>query len=135
VLDKENKIVVKELPYGVNKAQLIKHIVELVKEKVITGIRDLHDESDKEGISIVIYLASDANAEQVLNSLYRHTQLQITFPIINLAVKGNSLMTYNIVQLLNAFINHRKEVITKRSQHELNLARERLHIVDGLLLQ
>jgi len=134
ILDKENKIVVKELPYGVNKAQLIKHIVELVKEKVITGIRDLHDESDKEGISIVIYLASDANAEQVLNSLYRHTQLQITFPIINLAVKGNSLMTYNIVQLLNAFINHRKEVITKRSQHELNLARERLHIVDGLIV-
>ncbi|MEM3215849.1 MAG: DNA gyrase subunit A [Candidatus Micrarchaeaceae archaeon] len=129
----DNKLVVTELPFGVNKAQLVKSIVELVKQKIITGIRDIRDESDKNGISIKIYLASGSNAEQVINQLYKHTQLEITFPIINLAVKGNDLRSYNLLQMITAFINYRREVVKKRSEHELKVATERNHIVEGLL--
>jgi DNA gyrase subunit A len=132
--EKTRKLVVTEIPYGVNKAQLIKSIVELAKQKVITGIRDLHDESDKQGISISIYLANDASPEQVINQLYKHTQMEITFPIINLAVKGNELRSYNLLQLVNTFIDYRREIVRKRSEYELKVAQERAHIVEGLLV-
>ncbi|MEM3781723.1 MAG: DNA gyrase subunit A [Candidatus Micrarchaeaceae archaeon] len=131
--DKNGELLVSELPFGVNKAQLVRSIVELAKQKTITGIRDIHDESDKSGIGIKIYLSNGANAEQVINQLYKHTQLEITLPIINLAVKGNDLRSYNLLQMVSAFVNYRREIVKKRSEYELKVARERDHIVDGLL--
>lgn len=130
----EKRITVTEIPYNVNKSQLIQKTAELVRGKKIVGIRDIRDESDKSGISIVIELKEDASPQQVINQLYKHTQLETTFPLINLAVIGNSLKSFNILQLLNTFIVHRREVITRRSKYELGIAKDRLHIVEGLLI-
>ena len=131
---KKKRIVITEIPYNVNKATLVQNIAELVRDKQIIGIKDLRDESDKKGVRLVVDLKEDVNPEQMLNVLYKHTQLEVTFPIINLAVVGKSLRSLNVMQLINTFIDYRKEIIVKRSQHELNVAKERLHIVQGLLI-
>lgn len=132
--EKKNRLLVKEIPYNVNKASLIQTIAELVRDKRVVGIKDLRDESDKQGINIVIDLRDDANPQQVLNSLYRYTQMEVTLPIINLAVVGTSLRSMNLLQLVNTFIDHRREVVQRRSKYELNVAKDRLHIVEGLLI-
>ncbi len=131
---KKKRIVITEIPYNVNKATLVQNIAELVRDKQIIGVKDLRDESDKKGVRLVVDLKEDVNPEQMLNVLYKHTQLEVTFPIINLAVVGKSLRSLNVMQLINTFIDYRKEIIVKRSQHELNVAKERLHIVQGLLI-
>lgn len=129
---KKGVITITEVPYNVNKAAFVENVANLAREKRISGIRDIRDESDRSGISIVIDLTRDANAEQLLNQLYRHTQLETTFPLINLAVAGKVLKSFNISQMLTTFINYRREIVTKRSQYELKVAKERLHIVEGL---
>lgn len=132
--EKKGRITVTQIPYNVNKANLVESIANLAREKKIVGIRDIRDESDRNGISVVIELRNDANVEQLLNQLYKHTQLETTFPLINLAVMGNILKTFNITQFLNAFVTHRRDIVTKRSAFELKVAKERLHIVAGLLV-
>ena len=132
--EKKGRITVVQIPYNVNKANFIETVANLAKEKRITGIRDIRDESDRQGISVAIELLKDANPEQVLNQLYKHTQLEITFPLISLAVTGRSLKSFSITQFLNAFLAHRRDMITKRSTFELNVAKDRLHIVEGLLI-
>ena len=132
--EKHRRIIVKEMPYNVNKASFVENVAKLVRDKKITGIRDLRDESDMQGVSVVIELKEDANAQQVMSLLFKHTQLEITFPLINLAVLGKTLKSMNLLQFLAAFVAHRKEVITKRSNYELKVATERLHIVEGLLI-
>ncbi len=131
---KKKRIVITEIPYNVNKATLVQTIAELVRDKQVAGIKDLRDESDKKGVRLVIDLKEDVNPEQMLNILYKHTQLEVTFPIINLAVVGKSLRSLNVMQLITTFIDYRKEIIVRRSQHELTMAQDRLHIVQGLLI-
>ncbi len=130
----KNRIVVTELPYLVNKARLIEKIAELHKEKRIDGITDLRDESDREGMRIVIELRRDVNPSVVLNLLYKHTQLQDTFGVINLALVNNEPKILNLYDLLNYYLLHQKEVITRRTQYELNRAQERAHILQGLII-
>ncbi len=130
--EKEGRITITEIPYNVNKAAFVENIANLARDRRIVGIRDIRDESDRNGISIVIDLTRDANAEQILNQLYRHTQLETTFPLISLAVTGKVLKSFSITQLLNTFLNYRREIVTKRSQYELKVAKDRLHIVQGL---
>lgn len=132
--DKNRKIVINEIPYNVNKSNLMRTMAELAREKTITGLRDIRDESDKKGIRIVIDFKEEANGSQILNMLYKHTQLQVTFPLINLAIIGKSLKSLNIVQFIDTFLTHRREVVLKRSKYELNVAESRLHIVEGLLI-
>jgi DNA gyrase subunit A len=132
--EKNNRLVVNELPYNVNKSSLIRSIAELVREKKITGIRDIRDETGRTGMSIIIEMKSGEEPNQILNQLYNHTQLQVTHPIINLAVVGTSLKSLNVLQLINTFIDHRLEVITRRSADELGVATDRLHIVGGLVI-
>ncbi len=129
-----NVILITEIPYTVNKATMVQKIAELVKEKKVQGISDLRDESGKEGIRVVIELKKDANANAVLNTLYKHTQLQISFPVMNIAVIGNNLMTMNIRNFIKTFVDHRLDVIKKRTKFDLDVASDRLHIVDGLLI-
>jgi DNA gyrase subunit A len=130
----KNSIVIKEIPYTVNKSQLVQKIAELVKEKRIQGISDLRDESGKEGVRVVIELRKDANADAVLNTLYMHTQLQTTLHVANIAVLKTSLMTLNIKQFIKIFVDHRVDVIKNRTKYDLDVATERLHIVEGLLV-
>lgn len=130
----KNRIVVTELPYLVNKARLIEKIAELHKEKKIDGITDLRDESDREGMRIVIELRRDVNPSVVLNLLYKHTQMQDTFGVINLALVNNQPKILNLYELLNYYLLHQKEVITRRTQFDLNKAEERAHILQGLII-
>jgi DNA gyrase subunit A len=130
----DNRIVIGDIPYNVNKSNLIRTIVDLVKEKKVLGIKDIRDESDKAGVRLVIELKGDFGGEQTLNRLYKHTQLEVTFPIINLVILGKQLRTMSILQLIDSFIDHRKEMILKRSRFDLNVSKERLHIVEGLLI-
>lgn len=130
--DRES-IVITELPYQVNKAALIEKISELVKEKKIEGIADLRDESDREGIRVVIDLKRDESAEVVLNQLYKHTAMESTFGIIMLAIENNQPRLFNLKELLTSFIEFRKQVVTRRTRFELKQARERAHILEGLL--
>lgn len=132
--EKGGRIVITELPFNVNKAAFIENVARLARDKKITGIRDVRDESDRSGISVVVELKEDANPQQVLNQLFKHTQLEVTFPIISLAVHGKALRSMNLLQLLNAFVAHRRDVVTNRSAYELRIAKERLHIVEGLLI-
>jgi DNA gyrase subunit A len=132
--EKKGTIRIIEIPYSVNKATLIKTIVQLVRDKKIIGIKDIRDESDKNGIEIVVEYKDGFQGEQVLNQLYKHTQLQITFPLINLAIVKKSLKNLTLSQMLATFIEHRREVVLRRCRHELRVATERLHIVDGLLI-
>jgi len=130
---KGEEIIITEIPYGVNKSALIEEMANLAREKKINGISDIRDESGKEGIRIRIKL-KNANGEQVLNFLFKHTQLMVTFPIINLAVVGNTLKNFNISQFIAAFINHRRNVIRRRTEHDMAAAKERTHILEGLLI-
>ena len=130
----KSRIIVTELPYMVNKANLILKIAELVKLKKIDGITDLRDESDREGMRIVIELRRDANANIVLNHLYKHTQMQDTFGIIMLALVNNEPKVLNILDMLKAYIAHQEDVVTRRTRYDLNKAEERDHILQGLLI-
>lgn len=127
-------IVITEIPYTVNKAAMVETIANLVKNKKIVGISDLRDESGKEGIRVVIELRQDADTDVVLNTLYKHTQLEMSLPVMNIAVIGNNLVTLNLKQFVKIFIDHRIDVIRKRTQYDLDIASERLHIADGLLV-
>ncbi|MGF7146214.1 DNA gyrase subunit A [Anaerotaenia torta] len=130
----KNRILVTELPYMVNKARLIEKIAELVKEKKIDGITELRDESDRTGMRIVIELRRDVNANVLLNQLYKHTQLQDTFGVIMLALVNNEPRILNLHQMLTYYLNHQKEVVTRRTIYDLNKAEERAHILQGLLI-
>ena len=130
----KSRIIVTELPYMVNKANLIQKIAELVKLKKIDGITDLRDESDREGMRIVIELRRDANANIVLNHLFKHTQMQDTFGIIMLALVNNEPKVLNILDMLKAYIAHQEDVVTRRTKYDLNKAEERDHILQGLLI-
>jgi DNA gyrase subunit A len=125
-------IIVSELPYQVNKANLIEKIAELVRDKKIEGISDLRDESDRDGMRIVIELKRDGIAEIILNQLYQHTQMQTTFGVIMLAIVGIQPRVLNLKELLQHFINFRKEIITRRTVFELKKAEARAHILEGL---
>lgn len=129
----KNQIVVTELPYLVNKANLIQKIAELVKLKKIDGITDLRDESNREGVRVVIELRKDVNANVVLNLLYKHTQLQDTFGIIMLALVNNEPKVMNLLDMLNHYLNHQKDVVTRRTRYDLDKAEKRDHILQGLL--
>ena len=130
----KTRIVVTELPYMVNKARLIEKIADLVKEKKIDGITDLRDESDRTGMRICIELRRDVNANIILNQLYKHTQLQDTFGVIMLALVDNEPKVLNLLQMLNYYLKHQEEVVTRRTEYELNKAEERAHILEGLII-
>ncbi len=130
----KSRIVVTEIPYLVNKARLIEKIAELVKEKRVDGITDLRDESDRSGMRIVIELRRDVNANVVLNQLLKHTQLQDTFGVIMLSLVNNQPKVLNLLQMLNYYLDHQKEVVTRRTKYDLNKAEERAHILEGLLI-
>ncbi len=125
-------IVVSEIPYQVNKAKLVEHIAELVREKRIEGISDLRDESSREGMRIVVELKRDAVAQVVLNNLYAHTAMQSGFGVTLLAIDGGQPRILNLKEILERFIAHRRDVVTRRTRHELKKAREREHILLGL---
>lgn len=127
-------IIVNEIPYQVNKARLIEKIAELVKEKKVEGITALRDESDKDGMRIVIEVRRDAVAEVVLNNLYAQTQLQTSFGINMVALHQGQPKLMNLLDILRAFVNHRREVVTRRTIFELRKARERAHILEGLAI-
>ena len=129
----KSQIIVSELPYMVNKANLIIKIAELVKLKKIDGITDIRDESNREGVRVVIELRRDANANVILNQLYKHTQMQDTFGVIMLALVNNEPKVLNLLEMLKLYIKHQEEVITRRTKYELNKAEERDHILQGLL--
>lgn len=134
-IEEENgrhKIIVTEIPYQVNKAKLIEHIAELVKDKKINGISDLRDESDREGMRIVIEIKKDSNANVILNQLYKHTKMQDSFGIIMIALVENEPRTLNLKEMLVHYLNHQKEVITRRTQFDLDKALARAHILEGL---
>lgn len=126
------RIVVNELPYQVNKAKLIEKIAELVRDKKIDGITDLRDESDRTGMQIVIELRRDVNANVILNHLYKHTQMQETFGVIMLALVDGQPKVLNLRDILYYYLEHQKDVITRRTRYELNKAEARAHIVEGL---
>ena len=129
----KSQIIVTELPYLVNKARLIEKIADLVKEKKIDGITDLADHSSREGMRICIELRRDANANVILNKLYKHTQLQDTFGVIMLALVNNQPKVMNLLEILKHYLAHQEEVVTRRTQYDLNKAQERAHILEGLL--
>ena len=128
------QIIITELPYQVNKSQLVAKIADLAKEKRLEGISDLRDESDREGIRVVVELKRDARPKSILNNLFKRTELQTTFPANFVALVDGTPMTLNLKQILTEYVNHRYLVITRRSQFELNEARARGHILEGLLI-
>ncbi len=130
----KNRIVVTELPYLVNKANLIKNIADLVKNKKIEGITDLRDESDREGMRVVIELRHDVNANIILNQLFKHTQMQDTFGVTMLALVNGEPKVLGLKAVLTNYLKHQEDVVTRRTQYELNKAKERDHIVQGLLI-
>src|SRR5438067_1966209 len=125
-------IIVTEIPYQVNKAKLIERIAELVREKTIEGISDLRDESDREGMRIVIELKRGEMSEVVLNNLYKHTQLQLSFGIIMLAIIGGRPKVMNLLELIETFVDFRREIVRRRTEYELRKAEARYHILEGL---
>ncbi len=130
----KSRIIVTELPYMVNKARLIEKIAELVRDKKIDGITELSDQSSREGMRVCIELRRDANANVILNQLYKHTQLQDTFGVIMLALVNNEPKVMNLLDMLNCYLQHQEEVVTRRTRYELNRAEERAHILQGLLI-
>ena len=130
----KSRIVVTELPYMVNKAKLVEKIAELVKTKKIEGITDLRDESSREGMRICIELRKDVNANIILNKLYKHTQLQDSYGVIMLALVNGEPKVMNLLEMLNYYLEHQKEVVTRRTKYELNKAEERAHILEGLMI-
>lgn len=127
-------IIVTEIPYGVNKAELIAYIADLVNEKKLDGIADINDESDYRGMRIVIKLKSDASGNVVLNKLYKMTQLQSSFSVNNVALVNGRPQTLNLKEILRAFIDHRHDVVIRRTEFELRKAREKAHILEGLII-
>jgi DNA gyrase subunit A len=127
-----SSVIISELPYQVNKASLIEKTADLVRDRKIDGISDIRDESDRDGIRVVIELKRDAQPEIVLNQMYKHTQLQVTFGIINLALVDSIPRVLTLRQMIQYFINHRHEVILRRTRFELNEAEQRAHILEGL---
>src|SRR6185437_6475871 len=125
-------IVVSEIPYQVNKAKLIEKIAELVREKTIEGISDLRDESDRDGLRIVIELKRGEVADVVLNNLYKHTQLQVGFGIIMLAIVGGRPRVLTLLELLDSFVEFRRDVVRRRTEFELRKAEARHHVLEGL---
>ncbi len=132
--DKEKSwsIIITEIPYNVNKSVLVEKIADLIRNKVITGVNALRDESNKSGIRIVLGLKRDANQELITNLLYTHTNLQVTIPVMNIAVIGNRLLTMNVKDFIKVFVEHRMEVIKNRTGYDLQKARDRMHILEGL---
>ena len=130
----KNRIIVTELPFMVNKARLIEKIAELVRDKKIDGITDLSDQSNREGMRICIELRRDVNPNIILNQLYKHTQLQDTFGVIMLALVNNQPKVMNLLEMLNHYLKHQEEVVTRRTKYELNKAQERAHLLEGLLI-
>ncbi len=130
----KNSIIVTELPYMVNKARLIEKIAELVRDKKIDGITMVRDESAREGMRICIELRRDANANVILNQLYKHTQLQDTFGVIMLALVDGEPKVLSLPEALNVYLKHQEEVVTRRTRYDLNKAEERAHILKGLLI-
>jgi len=131
--NERESIIITELPYQVNKANLLEKISELVKEKKISGIADLRDESDREGIRVVIDLKRDEISAAIVNQLYKHTQMEVTFGIIMLAIEHGQPKIFNLEEIIESFIDFRKDVVTKRTLFELTRARERAHILEGLI--
>ncbi|MBD3361923.1 DNA gyrase subunit A [Candidatus Woesearchaeota archaeon] len=131
---KKTKIIVKEIPYQVNKANLVEEIANLVRDRRITGISDLRDESDRTGMRIVIELRQGTNPEILLNQLLQHTKLQTTFGIIMLALDDNTPKVMNIKEILQKYITHRQEVIRKRTEYDLKQAQDKAHILEGLII-
>ena len=129
----KSRIIVTELPYLVNKARLIEKIAELVRDKKIDGITGITDESSREGMRISIDIRRDANANVILNQLFRHTQLQDTFGVTMLALDNNKPKVMNLMEMLEIYLRHQEEVVTRRTKYDLNRARERAHILEGLL--
>lgn len=129
----KNAIIVDEIPYQVNKSELVKSIADLVKNKIVTGITDLRDESDRRGMRVVIELHKDAIDEVVLQNLFSRTQMEITYGIINLALVGNKPTILGIRELIGQYIGHRRSVVTRRTQFELDEASKRFHILEGLM--
>ncbi|MBQ1472519.1 MAG: DNA gyrase subunit A, partial [Lachnospiraceae bacterium] len=130
----KNRIIVTELPYAVNKARLVEYIGKLVRDKKLDGITALRDESSREGMRIVIELRKDVNPNVMLNQLYKHTQLQDTFGVIMLALVNNEPKILNLKDMLVHYLNHQKDVVTRRTKFDLNKAEERAHILEGLLI-
>ncbi|MBR5421386.1 MAG: DNA gyrase subunit A [Lachnospiraceae bacterium] len=130
----KSQIIVTELPYMVNKANMILKMAELVKNKKIDGITDIRDESNREGMRVVIELRRDANASIILNQLYKHTQLQDTFGVTMLALVNGEPKVMNLLQMLKEYLKHQEEVVTRRTKYDLNKAEERDHIIQGLLI-
>jgi len=130
----KNRIIITELPYMVNKAKLVEKIAFLHKERRVDGITDLRDESDQEGTRVVVELRRDVNANVVLNQLFKHTQLQDTFGVIMLALVNGEPKVLNLLQMLTEYLEHQKDVVTRRTKYELNKAEERAHIIKGLLI-
>ncbi len=130
----KQRIIVTELPYQVNKARLVEKIAELVRDKQIEGITALRDESDRNGMSIVMELRRDANANVLLNQLYKHTQLQDSFGVIMLALVDGRPRVLNLKEVLHYYVEHQKDVITRRTKYELNKAQARAHILQGLTI-
>ena len=130
----KNRIVVTELPYMVNKARMIEKISELHREKKIDGITDLRDETSREGMRVCIELRRDVNPNVVLNQLYKHTQMQDTFGVIMLALVDNQPVVMNLLQMLQYYLKHQEDVVTRRTKYDLNKAEERAHILQGLLI-
>lgn len=128
------RIIVSEIPYQVNKSRLIEKIADLVKDKKIDGISDMRDESDRKGMRIVIEIKRDSNANIVLNNLYKYTQLETTFGIINLALVDGIPQVLNLKELIEYYIDHQKEVVTRRTSFDLSKAKARKHIVEGLII-
>ena len=131
--DGKKRIIISEIPYQVNKAKLVENIADLVKDKKIEGITDLRDESDREGMRVVIELRKDAMEEIVLNQLFQHTQLEMTFGVINLALVDNQPKVLTLLEMLQAYLDYRRSVVIKRTEFDLRKARDRHHILVGLI--
>ena len=130
----KNRIIVTELPYMVNKARLIEKIAELHKDKRIDGITELRDESSREGMRICIELRKDVNANVILNQLYKHTQMQTTYSVNMIALDHGQPKVLNLKQILECYVKHQIEVVTRRTKYDLDKAKSRCHIVEGLLI-
>ena len=130
----KSQIIITELPYMVNKANMILKMAELVKNKKIDGITDIRDESNREGMRVVIEVRKDANPNIILNQLYKHTQLQDTFGVIMLALVNNQPKVLNLLDMLKEYLKHQEDVVTRRTKYDLNKAEERDHIIQGLMI-
>ena len=132
--ESHDKIVITEIPYGVNKAELVKDIANLANEKKIEGIANANDETDRQGMRIVVDVKRDANANVILNKLYKLTSLQTTFSVNNVALVHGRPRLLNLKDLIKYFVEHRHEVVIRRTQYDLRKAKERAHILEGLII-